>query len=162
LRNFGSGADGALPSGTNARMSELHAAVGAVVLGDAPAEIARRSAVRELYRQALEDIDWLRLCDFRPEAGPNVAALPVRLAPDAPLDAEGLCNALLRHGIHARAYFAGRYRVRRLKKAGPTPRADEAARRIVCLPFWGGLTESDIARIVAALQAEVRKPALAG
>lgn len=153
LRNFGIGTAGALPAGTNARMSELHAAVGAVVLGQARAEIARRSAVRELYRQALAGIDWLRLCDFRPDAGPNVAALPVRLAPDAPLDAEELCKSLLGHGIHARAYFAGRYRLGWLSNAGPTPIADAVAGRIVCLPFWGGLSETHVGRIVDALKA---------
>jgi dTDP-4-amino-4,6-dideoxygalactose transaminase len=162
LRNFGSGLGGALPGGTNGRMSELHAAVGAVVLGEARAEIARRITVRQRYRAALAGIDWLRLCEFRPEAGPEVAALAVRLAPEAPMNAEAACKALLRHGIHARAYFAGRYRVGRLRKAGPTPRADEAAKRIVCLPFWGGLTESNIARIAEALRLEALKPALAG
>jgi dTDP-4-amino-4,6-dideoxygalactose transaminase len=143
-------------------MSELHAAVGAVVLGEARAEVARRVAVRERYEQALDGIDWMRPCEFRPDAGPNVAALPVRLAPDAPVDAEGLCKVLLAKGIHARAYFAGRYRVGRLKKAGPTPRADEAAKRVVCLPFWGRLSESEIARIAEALKAVTRQPALAG
>jgi len=162
LRNFGTGGTGALSSGTNGRMSELHAAVGAAVLAEAPAEITRRVAVRELYRQALADIPWLRLCDFRPDAGPNVAALPVRLAPDAPLDAEGLCAALQPWGIHARAYFGGRYRIRKLAAAGSTTRADEAARRIVCLPFWGRLGEPEIARVAEALKTVARAPALAG
>ncbi|HEV8562953.1 MAG TPA: DegT/DnrJ/EryC1/StrS family aminotransferase [Actinophytocola sp.] len=162
LRNFGVGAGGALRTGTNARMSELHAAVGAVVLGEARAEIARRAAVRELYREALADIAWLRMCEFRAEAGPNVAAMPVRLDPAAPVDAERLCKALLEHNIHARAYFGGRYRVGPVRTAGPTPRADEAARRIVCLPFWGRLTESEIGRVAEALRAISRRPALVG
>jgi dTDP-4-amino-4,6-dideoxygalactose transaminase len=132
------------------------------VLGEAPAEIARRTAVRELYRQALADIEWLRPCEFRPGAAPNVAAMPVRLAADAPLDAEGLCEGLQPLGVHARAYFAGRYRIRRLKVAGPIPRADEAAKRIVCLPFWGQLRESDVARVAEGLRTVARRPALAG
>jgi dTDP-4-amino-4,6-dideoxygalactose transaminase len=162
LRNFGSGLSGALPGGTNGRMSELHAAVGAVMLGEAPAEINRRITVRDWYRAALADIEWLRLCDFRPGAGPEVSALAVRLAPDASMNAEILCKTLLRRGIHARAYFAGRYRVSRLRKAGPTPRADEAAESIVCLPFWGGLTESQIERVAEALRLAARRPALTG
>src|SRR5256886_15355739 len=60
LRNFGTGHSGALAAGTNARMSELHAAVGAVVLTEAPAEIARRIRVRELYRQAPSRPGWVR------------------------------------------------------------------------------------------------------
>jgi dTDP-4-amino-4,6-dideoxygalactose transaminase len=162
LRNFGVSEPGALPAGTNARMSELHAAIGAVVLDRAGAEVAGRIAVRESYQDALAELDWLRPLDFRPGAGPNVAALPVRLTPDAPLDAEALVRAIRGHGVHARAYFAGRYRIRGLRLAGPTPRADRAARHIVCLPFWGRLTESDIARVVAALKAVARRPALAG
>jgi dTDP-4-amino-4,6-dideoxygalactose transaminase len=162
LRNFGIGEGGAVPFGTNARMSELHAAVGAVVLAEANAEIAGRIAVRELYEQAFADIDWLRLCDFRPDAGPNVAALPVRLDEGAPVDAEQLCRALLAKGIHARAYFSGRYRVRRIARAGLTPRAEQAAKTIVCLPFWGRLTESEIGRVSEALNAIARRPALTG
>jgi dTDP-4-amino-4,6-dideoxygalactose transaminase len=151
LRNFGIGPGGALPAGTNARMSELHAAVGALVLREANAEISRRSAVRELYRQALRDIEWLELYEFRPGAGPNVAALAVRLRPDVPLDAESLCDVLLQHRIHGRAYFAGRYRPRSLKSAGGTPNAETATKQVLCLPFWGRLTESDVSRVVDAL-----------
>jgi dTDP-4-amino-4,6-dideoxygalactose transaminase len=161
LRNFGIGRDGALASGTNARMSELHAAVGAVVLAGAAAEIERRAAVRRLYLDALAEIHWLRPCDFRPDAGPAVAAMPVRLADDAPVDAESLCRALLTHNIHARAYFAGRYRIPLPHQAGPAPRAERAARTIACLPFWGGLSEGQLARVVAALAAISRRPALA-
>jgi dTDP-4-amino-4,6-dideoxygalactose transaminase len=162
LRNFGTGREGALASGTNARMSELHAAVGAAVLADAGAEIERRTAVRQLYLDALAEIPWLRPCDFRPDAGPAVAAMPVRLADDAPVNAESLCRALLTHNIHARAYFAGQYRIHSLHQAGPTPRADRAAKNIACLPFWGGLSEGQLARVVAALTAISRRPALVG
>jgi dTDP-4-amino-4,6-dideoxygalactose transaminase len=153
LRNFGSSPSGVSRDGTNARMSELHAAIGAVVLGEAAAEIARRVAVRAWYAEALRDIPWLSLYEFRPEAGPNVAALPVRLAPDAGFDAEEFAAELARYRIHARAYFAGRYRLDGIPTVGPTPHAAEAAKRILCLPFWGGLTEADIARVVDALRA---------
>jgi dTDP-4-amino-4,6-dideoxygalactose transaminase len=162
LRNFGTGRQGALASGTNARMSELHAAFGAVVLAEAGAEIERRSLVRKRYVDALAEIPWLRPVAFRPDAGPAVAAMPVRLADDAPLDAEALGRALLAHNIHARAYFAGRYRIHTLRPESPTPRADRAARDIACLPFWGGLTEGQIGRIVEALKAISRRPALVG
>jgi dTDP-4-amino-4,6-dideoxygalactose transaminase len=126
------------------------------VLGQAPAEIARRQAVRALYLDALAGLEWLRPLELRPEAGPNVAAMPVRLTADAPCDAEGLCASLLGAGIHARAYFAGRYRVSGLAGTWPTPRAELAAKRIVCLPFHGGLTERHIARIRDALHATAR------
>jgi dTDP-4-amino-4,6-dideoxygalactose transaminase len=151
LRNFGMSADGAHPAGTNARMSELHAAVGAAVLEEADAETVRRIRIRDLYRDALKHVDWLDLVPFRPDAWPNVAAMAVRLAPDAPVDATGLCAELMRYGVHARAYFAGRYRPVDLRTAGPTPVADELGRRIVCLPFWGGLTEADVARVADAV-----------
>lgn len=153
LRNFGTASDGALAAGTNARMSELHAAVGAVVLGESGAEIVRREAVRALYEDGLRSLPWLRPCGFRADASPNIAALPVRLGPDAPCDAERLCAALLERRIHTRAYFGGRYRVNQIDRAGPTPHADEAGRTIVCLPFWGGMTANDVSRVIDALAA---------
>ena len=151
LRNFGIGEAGALPGGTNARMSEVHAAIGALVLGQARTEIARRIEVRRRYEEGLSLLDWLRPVPFRPGAGPNVAAMAVRLEPDAPFGAPSLCEALQSHGIHARAYFAGRYRPRAVPRSGPAPVADAAAGAIVCLPFWGGLTEGDVARVIDAL-----------
>jgi dTDP-4-amino-4,6-dideoxygalactose transaminase len=152
LRNFGASPAGASPAGTNARMSELHAAFGALVLEEAESEIVRRLAVRKLYLDALRDISWLEPCPFRLDAGPNVAAMPVRLVVESPFDAEALATALLSHGVHARAYFAGRYRMRHIQAAGQTPCADAAARRVMCLPFHGGLTEREIGRVADALR----------
>jgi dTDP-4-amino-4,6-dideoxygalactose transaminase len=151
LRNFGIGEAGALPAGTNARMSEVHAAVGTLVLAEARAEVTRRTMVRQVYEDGLRDVRWLRPVPFRPGAGPNVAAMAVRLDPDAPLNAGAVCEALQSRGVHARAYFAGRYRPRSLPRSGPAPVADAAAGSIVCLPFWGGLTEREITRVVDAL-----------
>lgn len=151
LRNFGIGEAGALPAGTNARMSEVHAAIGALVLAESQGEIARRTEVRRRYEDGLAGIGWLEPVPFRPGAGPNVAAMAVRLFPDAPVAAAALCEVLHHHGVHARAYFAGRYRPRRLPRSGPAPVADAASAAIVCLPFWGGLTEQDIGRVIDAL-----------
>jgi dTDP-4-amino-4,6-dideoxygalactose transaminase len=151
LRNFGVGPEGALRAGTNARMSELHAAVGAVVLDEADAEIRRRIRVRDWYLEGLRHIDWVQPVPFRPGAWPNVASLAVRLAPDAPVNAPALCAELMQYGVHARAYFTGRYRPRELAAAGATPVADELGVRIVCLPFWGDLKEADVMRVVDAI-----------
>jgi dTDP-4-amino-4,6-dideoxygalactose transaminase len=152
LRNFGGGASSASPDGTNARMSEFHAALGRLLLEETDAEVIRRQAVRKQYSDALRDIGWLRQCPYRPDAGPNVAAMPVRLAGDAWCDAETLARRMQALGVHARAYFAGRYRVDPVRTGGPTPHAAAAARRVLCLPFHGGLTESHIGRVVGALR----------
>ncbi|MEV4315443.1 DegT/DnrJ/EryC1/StrS family aminotransferase [Actinocrispum sp. NPDC049592] len=151
LRNFGVGVEGAWTAGTNARMSELHAAVGAVVLGEADNEIRRRIRVRDWYLEGLRHLEWIQPVPFRPGAWPNVASMAVRLTPDGPVNAPALCAELMRYGIHARAYFTGRYRPRGLATAGPTPVADELGTRIVCLPFWGGLKENDVLRVVDAI-----------
>jgi dTDP-4-amino-4,6-dideoxygalactose transaminase len=151
LRNFGIGGDGALAQGTNARMSELHAAIGEVVLAESDMEITRRVRVRRWYEDGLAGIDWLTVGAFRPEAGPNVAAMPIMLNPDAPVDATTLCQELRQRGIHARAYFTGHYRPNTLRLAGAIPVAHDIANRLVCLPFWGRLTEQHVARVIAAL-----------
>jgi dTDP-4-amino-4,6-dideoxygalactose transaminase len=152
LRNFGAGVDGALAQGTNARMSELHAAIGEVVLAESDAEITRRIRVRRWYEEGLSGVNWVRVLPFRPEAGPNVAAMPLLLARDAPVDATKLCQELHGHGIHARAYFTGHYRPHTLRLGGPTPVTHDIADRVVCLPFWGRLAETDIARVTTALK----------
>jgi dTDP-4-amino-4,6-dideoxygalactose transaminase len=153
LRNFGSTPDGALAAGTNARMSELHAAVGAIVLGEAGAEISRRQAIRRLYEDGLRTLPWLEPCAFRSDAASNIGAFPVRLAPDTGYDAEQLSDALLRYGVHTRAYFAGRYRIHAIARHAATPHADAAARSIVCLPFWGAMTSQEVFRVIEALRA---------
>jgi dTDP-4-amino-4,6-dideoxygalactose transaminase len=151
LRNFGVGPEGALRAGTNARMSELHAAVGAVVLNEAEAEVRKRVRVRDRYVEGLSHLDWIRPVPFRPGAWPNVASMAVRLTPDAPVNAPVLCAELMRYGVHARAYFTGRYRPRELSASGATPVTDQLGTRIVCLPFWGDLTEADVMRVIDAI-----------
>jgi dTDP-4-amino-4,6-dideoxygalactose transaminase len=142
-------------------MSELHAAVGAVVLGEADAEIRRRIRVRDWYQEGLRHLDWVRPVPFRPGAWPNVASMAVRLSPEAPVNAPTLCAELMRYGVHARAYFTGRYRPRDLSFAGSTPVADDLGKRIVCLPFWGGLKEADVTRVIDAIDRIGRRRMLA-
>jgi dTDP-4-amino-4,6-dideoxygalactose transaminase len=151
LRNFGIGPDGARRAGGNGRMSEVHAAIGTVVLAQADAEVARRQTVRGWYLDALREVPWLRPYQLRPGAGPQVAAFPVRLLPGAPCDASRLCAELVGWGVHARTYLGGRYRIQPDGVPGYTPVADRAAGDTVCLPFWGALTQSQVARVIEAL-----------
>lgn len=129
--------------GPNAKMSELHAACGLTLIDLIPDEIADRRAVHAAYRATLEGLGFRFLtprgCDW------NHAYCPV-LLPDE--------NTVLRiratlaaHGIEARRYFYPALNTLPQYAGAVCPVAEDAARRVLCLPMGGWLQASDVARI---------------
>ena len=155
---------GADPRGTflepafNYRMTDLQAAVGRVQLGRLPGLLTERRAQVERYRAALvplglevpvEPVDrlsnWQSLC----------VRLPTALDPAAIVDALAAEQIGVRRGVsnaHEQpAYEAkGCYRA-----AGALLLSERAWRHGLCLPMYPGMTDDEIARVVAALRPHV-------
>lgn len=133
--------------GPNAKMSELHAAAGLVLLPRIHAEIAARKAIHTAYRAALSGLPLRFLvpggCDW------NHAYCPILLGDEATvLRVKG---ALAECGIGARRYFYPALNT--LPYYGDTrcPVAEDAARRVLCLPFGSWLSEHDQDRICTTI-----------
>jgi dTDP-4-amino-4,6-dideoxygalactose transaminase len=155
LRNFGiHGPDAVEAIGLNGKMSELHAALGLSVLEGVADELARRRRLLARYRERfaeLEGIAWL------PEVhGVDSSCQYCVIRVDEA--AFGCSRDVLHLDLRAYNVFTRRYFYplcaeydcyRGLPSAAPAnlPVAMRAVREVLCVPLYGGLTESDVDRI---------------
>lgn len=146
--------------GLNAKMSELHAALGLALLPGLAAEIAARQAVARRYARGLAGLRGL--CPVIPpdRAGHNAYAYPVLVQPEFPLSRDALQAALRERGILARRYFhpliPDLAAHRAPPGAGDLPVARQAAAQVLCLPLHGALATADQDRVIEALRDAAR------
>lgn len=140
--------------GLNAKMSELHAAVGLAGLPGAPKDIVARGAVVRRYWAALGQVKGLRCVCPPDRPGQNNYAFPILVEPGYPVDCETLADRLASQGIYARRYFhplvsdLPMYRSLPSARQGLLPHASAAARQVLCLPVFPELAPADQDRIV--------------
>jgi len=173
LRNFGiHGPDAVEAIGLNGKMSELHAALGLAVLEGIAEELTRRARLLVIYRERFAElggIAWLaglsgvdsscQYCVIRvDEAGFGCSR-------------DALHRELRAYNVFTRKYFyplCSQYDCYRgLPSAAPSnlPVAIRAAQEVLCVPLYGGLSETDVNRIcdmVAAIGDRARHSVSAG
>ena len=142
LRNFGLISGGGIPQiGTNAKMSELHALMGSLLLSRVDELIERRRQVCEAYRQGLADVAGVRIPDVPAEpVRYNYAYMPIEIdAKEFGLSRDELWEKLKEYNVFARRYF---YPVltdfecyKSAKCADDLLRSRQAAKQVLCLPL---------------------------
>ena len=144
--------------GPNAKMNEFCAAMGLCNLKHVDEEIEKRHQAVERYRNALADVDGLRLNAVQKDVTPNYAYFPVLIDPDKfGMDRDELCEKLKEAHIFARKYFypcanaAECYSS--MYNAEDTPIALEYSQRVLTLPLYADLSEEDIRRITDMIKA---------
>ena len=160
LRNFGiASPDSVLMPGINAKMSELHAAMGRLVLELVPEERSRRRAVRESYRGGLAGIPGVRLVELPASVTHSEQYLIARVnAAEAGVSRDELHDRLLEFNIVSRKYFSPlctEYECYRDLVAGgssATRNAAKVATEVLALPFFSGLDEISIDNICSAIR----------
>lgn len=174
LRNFGIvDEETVVAPGINAKLSEVHAALGLLQLDRVSDEIAGRRALAEVYQRELAGLPGLRILRGRTEVDSNHAYFPILVDEDRfGLDRDALYYALHEFNVFPRRYFhplcsdypcyaslpsAARERL---------PVASRAASRVLCLPIYGSLptpAAHTISRILWHLHEHAhRRPARAG
>ena len=159
-KNFGIADEENIPSvGTNAKMSELNAAVGLLQL-DHFAHVRReRGRVDALYRAGLADVDGIEPLAIPPGVETNHSYFPLLVGDAYPLSRDGLYGRLKEQGIYTRRYFfpllsnLAMYRDTPSADPANLPVANDAAARILCLPIYPDLRDAQVERIVAAIRA---------
>ncbi len=145
-RAFGHFGDTHCTLGINAKMSELHAAMGLCILPGTADEIAKRKQIHALYNDALACLSLAR-----PQARPNLdwnhAYYPVLLPDEATL--HRVMQALAQKNIHPRRYFYPALTTLPYVEQWhiPCPVAEDMAHRVLCLPIHGELDEATITGI---------------
>ncbi len=135
LRAFGISGEAVLESGMNAKLSELHAALGLWVLPNVEEERRKRRSVAAAYISVLGGERGVEII-----SPSNCQYFVVRLT--NPLRRDGVYSALMAHNVRSRRYFwpaipahpayLGRFQ-------GDYPHARNAAKECIALPFFGAL-----------------------
>jgi perosamine synthetase len=142
--------------GFNYRLSDVAAAIGVAQLERVDQLLADRSRVASFYAERLEGIEGLDLpCPDRGLARRSWFVYVVQLP--AELDRDSVIRALTERGIAAKAYLPcihlqPFYRERFGFRGGEFPVAEGVAARSLALPFFTGLTETQVDRVCDALR----------
>jgi dTDP-4-amino-4,6-dideoxygalactose transaminase len=164
-RDYGNPGDyDTLFPGLNARMSELHAAVGLASLAGLPERVAHRGALVEEFAAAVDGLPGLRLA--LPEPGDTSTFKDLTLIVDAEafgLGADALGRALKAEGIDSRRYFHPPVQRQRayahLGQADALPVTDRLAESVLTVPLWTHMDAATVRQVAAAV---VRVQASAG
>lgn len=145
LRSFGHVYDEHFSLGINAKLSEIHAAMGMAILPHMEKNIAERKAIVERYEEQMKDLGVDR--PRKPEGTTyNFAYHPIILNDRA--EREGLLEALARTEVHARRYFFPSLDTLPYVDAAACPQSRLLADRALCLPLYNGLDNEAQDRIV--------------
>ena len=152
-KNFGiHGAEEVAYVGGNAKMNEFQAAMGICNLRHLDAEIAKRKAVVEHYRERLAGIDGIKLSASQPDVESNYAYFPV-VFDGYKYTRNEVFAKLAEEGITARKYFYPLtnsfecYRNYPTAGVEKTPVAQHMALRVLTLPLYADLSIDDVDRI---------------
>lgn len=155
MRNFGFLDSGdVIEPGTNAKLNEVQAAVGLLLLNKVEAEISSRKAVTAVYEELLADIPGIRV--MRPVDGIvyNYPYFVISVdSRDFGVSRDRLYESLKANNIFARRYFYPLcsnlqcYRHLPSSEKSKLPVANKAADSVLALPLYGGLSPGEVVEI---------------
>ncbi len=152
LRQFGHIGDTHHSLGMNAKMSEVHAAMGLAVLPHMSAILADRARIVARYNESFADLPLVRPA-WPVDAGANHAYHPVLFTDGAVR--ESVVKGMADRGVHCRRYFHPSLDTLPYVKAQPCPVSRSAAERVLCLPLYAGLSERDQDRVISGMRAQL-------
>lgn len=160
IRSFGmTGGDHVDYIGTNAKMSEYHAAMGLCNLRHIDTYIEKRKTIYEEYIKYLGNVEGLEVIRYKDNIQPNYAYFPVVFNEDVfGKTRDEVCEELQKHNIFSRKYFypltnrmecyQGRFDL------GETPVADYVSDRVLTLPMYSELQLEDVEKICKVILGE--------
>ncbi|MBL8011601.1 MAG: DegT/DnrJ/EryC1/StrS family aminotransferase [Flavobacteriales bacterium] len=154
MRSFGHIGDAHHIAGINGKNSELHAAMGLLVLARFKEILERRREQWERYAACLSGVP-VRTAHIPAGTQYNHAYFPVVLPNEAALLA--VVEALGAIGVMPRRYFYPALNtLPYVNRSGGCPVAEDVARRVLCLPLYHDLSDAWIERIAEVLNRTVR------
>jgi dTDP-4-amino-4,6-dideoxygalactose transaminase len=158
LRNFGfkNEVEVVMP-GTNAKMNEMQALMGTLVLKHLDEIVEKRRAIEAKYRERLADVPGLH---FPPPLPPgvryNYGYVPVEVdEAEFGMSRDRLYDELKKYNVHARRYFYPLVSdfacYQDIQSRDPLTVARGVAERILCLPTYTDLETDSVERICCAV-----------
>nr|WP_247682440.1 DegT/DnrJ/EryC1/StrS family aminotransferase [Pseudoalteromonas sp. MMG013] len=154
LINFGQNTQNIpVSAGTNAKLSEVHGAMGLALFEHVNEILAHRQQLFEYYCGKLVGV--VKLQQWHPLGKPNGAYMPVLLGSEALLESVQKC--LSNQGIQTRRYFYPSLNsVTSYRHNSKMPISDDISSRVLCLPMYYDLTKVDVDIICDALQIAIK------
>ena len=141
---------------TNAKMSELHAALGLALLPEMPTAIARRRDLLALYRENLTGLPGVTWQKEARATLSNAAYAAVRLADEQTV--LSVRETLDKQGIASRRYFFPSLDTLDVFGASAAcPISRDLASRVLCFPLHDAMTTADVDRVCTVV-AEILYP----
>ena len=141
-----------LVTGYNYRMTDIQAAVGIEQLKKLPKIIEKRRALDKIYRKYLGEIDWFQLPYKTEYVKSNWQSYAVLVLKNAPLSRNDLIKYLLDKGIASKPGVMNAHSEKPYIDVGCKLENSEKARdNVILLPFYIGLKEKDVKKIVELL-----------
>ena len=159
LKNFGiEGPEDITGVGGNAKMSEMHAAMGICNLRHIDEWIEERHKINDYYDSRLKGIEGLKVGEVPEGLKANYGYYPIEIDSDAfGASRDDIFDALADEGIHARKYFypiiteMEVYQRRGLNSAS-VPMAKRVGDRIITIPIYPGLDENVIEKTISVIE----------
>jgi len=148
LRQFGMQDSENVPLvGTNAKLSEMHAAMGICNLRHVDEQISLRKAAVEQYFLRLNNVKGIKLSPTQKNVTPNYAYFPV-LFDGYKENRDEIAQKLASNNIYARKYFyplTSDFDVyQNMFYIEETPTAKHVADNVLCLPLYASLTKEQV------------------
>ena len=159
LKNFGFVDEvTVVAAGINGKMNEIQAAFGLLQLDYVDRSIAARRQIYDLYVQSLMDVPGITIPAASPDATRNHSYFPILVGDPYPLTRDDLYQKLRENNILSRRYFYPlisdfpMYRGLPSAHHGNLPVAADTAARVLCLPIYPDLEQSEIESIVRVIR----------
>jgi perosamine synthetase len=141
--------------GYNYRLSDIGCALGLSQLPRLPANVASRRAIAARYAAELADLPCLRLPVVRADVETAWHLYPVRILP--PMERDDVCRALRAEGLGVNVHYSPVYEHPYYRKhfgdsGAFCPNTEIAARQLLSLPIFQGMSASDIDDVVTAVR----------
>ncbi len=154
LRQFGQviGTEETPYIGTNAKMTEMHAAMGLCNLKHIDEYVEKRKQIVKLYRKYLTGVNGIRICPIQDGVVSNYAYFPVVFEEEKTgVDREAAISKLAKNNIFVRKYFypltSDFECCRRLGLQAKVPIAKYISDRVLTLPCYSDLALENVERI---------------
>lgn len=155
LKNFGFANEVTVVApGINGKMSEFNAALGLLQLKYHDEAVARRKEIESRYREALATVPGISVLPIPPDTVGNAPYMPILIDDEYPVGRDELYQEMKDAGIYGRRYFyplisdMPMYRDLPSAKTVGLPNANDIAERVICLPIFPNLLNSQIDVIV--------------
>lgn len=159
LKNFGfAGETTVIAPGINGKMDEVRAAFGLLNLKQVDRAIENRRQVAITYREALRNVNGIRIIEDIPGVRHNYSYFPIFInAEEYGMTRDELYFRMKERGILGRRYFYplisefSTYRGLESARQENLPVSHQIANSVICLPMYHDLSGEEIDRIVTTI-----------